>query len=51
MWACENTYFIVIGILGLLNHLVMSGPVGNTLVAAIHAGAVATFLDRTPFDV
>lgn len=43
--------FVVIVLLGLLNHLLTSvpviGSVGSALVAGLHAGAVAAFLDRT----
>lgn len=42
--------FGVIVFLGLLNHLLTSvpvaGPLGTALVAGLHAGTVATFLDR-----
>lgn len=42
--------FGVIVLLGLLNHLLTSvpvaGPLGTALVGGLHAGTVATFLDR-----
>jgi hypothetical protein len=46
--------FTVIVLLGVLNHLLTSvplvGPLGSAVVAGLHAGTVAVFLDRKAFD-
>lgn len=43
----------LIGLLGLLSHLGMSiplvGPLGSALIASLHAGTIAVFLDHTMF--